>query len=202
MATTYTGRVLLPTNLGVPSPLDIAVGLGRLPRWAGTTRIWPWCVLHHVVHCDALLKLLVSAPTRELQLAVLLHDADEVATGDIPTTWKTPEMRAAQAKLRTRVYRRYIGRALTAGEQSIVDRVDHLALVAEAHDAAPTMALQVSGVAGWTWMEEGNDRIEQARAILKRVAYDYRAPYDTQHEGGAGVKWFLGRLDQLAPGVS
>lgn len=122
---------LLTSEGGHPSLTDIAVGLSRQPRFGGQTREW-WSVLDHSLFCDELVKSQES--TRELRLAVLLHDAHEALTGDVPTPFKTPDFRAVQDDLDRRICGAFFpgGYDRYAKLGTLVKNVDLRALRAEA----------------------------------------------------------------------
>ena len=65
-------------------PAEIAASLSGINRYLNHTRE-PWNVAEHSLLCEALLPDGTSATTR---LLVLLHDAHEAYTGDMPTPVK------------------------------------------------------------------------------------------------------------------
>jgi hypothetical protein len=88
-AQTWSGAAV---DLLAPDPAtirlaDIAWSLSRLPRFLGHTRGgMPYSVAQHSVLCESLVPAGVQPAAK---LAVLLHDAHEAYTGDIPTPLKT-----------------------------------------------------------------------------------------------------------------
>jgi len=82
---------------GMPPLADIAVGLARIPRFGGQTVI-SWTVAEH------LLAGMAYAAAPELQLYFGLHDVHEAMTSDVPTTFKTDDLRKIQASLDARLY--------------------------------------------------------------------------------------------------
>lgn len=149
---TLDGTLVLPTNTAVPSLPAIATGLCRMPRFGGQTRRW-WTVLHHsmlvgkLAHDYAMNTDLshVSPGAAPLQLEAILigtavfHDAHEAMTGDVPTTWKTADLRRRQQALDERLFQTHLGIAgmpLWAGP--LVAEFDRRALVAEAAVVGPT----------------------------------------------------------------
>lgn len=92
---TFTGRHI-DAKSGTPSLTDLAVQLGREGRWCGAGRVFFTVLLHSMAVAD-LLPL-------KIQIHGLLHDADEVLTGDIPSPIKPEEMRRIQQAFRLRVY--------------------------------------------------------------------------------------------------
>ena len=66
------------------------------------------------------------------ELYALLHDAHEAVTGDIPTTWKSPDMRILQEQLDDRIYRA-LGLVRPGPDlRSFIHMCDEQALLAEA----------------------------------------------------------------------
>lgn len=96
---TLDGVLVTPGGWNAPTVRDIAISLGRTPRFAGQTRVW-WSVLHHSLACLAY----AAKENAMTQLAVLLHDAHEAVTGDITTHWKSPEMKAHQREIDARLW--------------------------------------------------------------------------------------------------
>lgn len=89
-----------------PSVRDVAVGLSRIPRWAGAT-IVPWTVLQHSLACQ---RIAAEAKlSAEAQLLALWHDCEEMATNDIPKPFKTAEQEALGDTLRVQLYRGALG---------------------------------------------------------------------------------------------
>lgn len=101
---------LVTLESGILPLEDIATGLSRIPRFAGQT-VGRWSV------CDHLLAGMLwtrksswcgtqpcarNGATRELHFA--LHDAHEAMTSDVPTTFKTDDLRAIQRRLDSRLY--------------------------------------------------------------------------------------------------
>jgi 5'-deoxynucleotidase YfbR-like HD superfamily hydrolase len=102
MPMTHSGVLVTPGNGVAPPLVDIALGLSRQPRFGGQTRRW-WSVLDH----SLFVADLAAREGRGLRviLALLLHDAHEALTGDIPTSLKKDDMRDVQASLDERIMR-------------------------------------------------------------------------------------------------
>ena len=197
--TTLTGRILYPTNFEVPSMVDVAVQLGRLPRYAGATAVWPWSVLHHTWVCMQLARLERYGFSEREILMVALHDAEEVATGDVPTTWKPAELREMQRRLRHRIWAEVCGCSPTAIEswEADVSEVDKLALLAEMHAGiAPPDALAHSGL---QHCYVNPAQLDEAVAITRQVHQMYDDPKDCQYGTGLLVLHFLEAVQKLAP---
>lgn len=147
---TYTGRFVPRQGApGSPAPSlgDIAMSLSRLPRFGGHGARW-YSVLDHVLFCDALVRADHKdvAPGTErglylrgLRLATLLHDAHEAATGDVPTHFKTADLRALQDMLDARIMGKYLpaGFAQYEAYRETIRGYDHRALLAEAFVVGP-----------------------------------------------------------------
>lgn len=110
---------------GAPTLREIAIGLGRQPRFCGQTREW-YPVLSH--------SLVVAFLTpEEWRPQALLHDAHEAVLGDTVTTWKTPERHTLENRLQARIYER-LGLAYpTVAGTAAIKEADLQALAAEAH---------------------------------------------------------------------
>ena len=138
---TLTGNYV-ETDIGAMTLADIALGLSRIPRFGGQT-LFEWHVADHVVCATNYLERLVDlgfesdGATKLLPLHVLLHDAHEAMTGDIPTHFKTPDMKALQAKLDERIYLSLGFEMPNAVEVEIIKFVDRAMLLAEAKVVTP-----------------------------------------------------------------
>jgi hypothetical protein len=119
---------------GVPTLVDIAVGLGRMPRFAGQTRRWWSGILHSFVTHE--ICRLEGGTSRD-QLLCLLHDAHEAVTGDIPAFFKTKDMSVFQAEIDERLYTAYGLWPISEVEHDIVKACDDAALRAEAAVLGP-----------------------------------------------------------------
>lgn len=150
MPVTYTGRIIrpYPRESDVLSLLDIAVGLSRQPRFAGQTRRW-WSVLDHVLHADFLAQhgnYGSDVDMKKLRVAVLLHDAHEAATADVPTDFKTAGLRDSQSALDGQIYPRYApglycDQKLCEPYAELTHLIDHRALMSEAQIVGPPIPL-------------------------------------------------------------
>lgn len=196
MATTYTGRLLTPTNFGVPSPLDIAIQLGRIPRFVGATRIWPWTVLHHVMAAYLVVESnpgLFCVDIGPLSLMVLLHEADEVATGDIPTTWKTDDMRERQHHLREFVNQVYAPHVPVASYDHVVKRIDWAMMAAEMEILGPPQVEEHSGMDAYRYVTAPK-LLDAARYQVEYVARTYSDFKDSMIQSGALVSEYIAAL--------
>ena len=85
-AATYTGGSISILNPSVESIRleDIAGSLSAINRFGGHTK-FTWSVASHSLLCESLCTVEIGAEGR---LAVLLHDAHEMVTGDLTTPFK------------------------------------------------------------------------------------------------------------------
>lgn len=110
---------------------DVAVGLSRIPRWAGATLV-PWTVLQHSLAVYRRATYL-GAPI-EARLYALWHDAEEMATGDIPAPFKTREQKVLQEQLLRWVYEKALHRPFPPDSVcEFVKALDDEARVVEVH---------------------------------------------------------------------
>lgn len=136
---TYSGQKVSGSE-GVPTLMDIAAALSRIPRFAGHGRV-NWSVLDHSLFCYDIARhteqLRFGAPS--LGLAMLLHDAHEALTGDIPSPMKSPEMKSLQWLLDIRIMDAYFPGGFDAYDvmHNLVKAVDHDALLVEALTVGP-----------------------------------------------------------------
>lgn len=202
---TLSGRLVLPTpsvhidgGFEVPTLRDIARGLGRMPRFAGQTRGW-WSVLHHSLVVEYLARLhplFHPAKLLRLRLWALLHDAHESATGDIPTPWKSAEMREVQHGFDDRLFA-HLGISAAFETQIVAEGalLDRRALLAEAHEVGPMHLLDL--------MNERPD--PEAIGAVKYVQAFLPFEKDTIREGALGVTHFenlvLDLLRQVRPTI-
>lgn len=150
---TYGGRLIEVSGSGTPSLPDIALALSRMPRFGGHCRRW-WTVLDHSLFCEHLARDMVResgmnrAEGMALRLFALLHDAAEAVTGDIPTHWKTDDLRDRQRVLDTRIAYAFLpmGAPILGALASEMKAIDHAALLAEAYAVGPPHLCTLAGV--------------------------------------------------------
>lgn len=142
---TNSGRFVARGPVGdVPSLGDIAVSLSRLPRFAGHTRGF-WSVLDHTLFVVELARSAASASPfnfpfiepeqrRALMRLALFHDAHETITADIPSPFKTSDMKYEQHLLDVRLFDRYNVRTESTDLDLVplIAKIDHVAMLAEA----------------------------------------------------------------------
>jgi hypothetical protein len=164
---------------GVPQLESIGQSLGRITRFNGHTAI-DYPVLAHSLVVAALMP-------KSLGIFGLMHDAQECATSDVPTPWKTEAARKREMMLLRRIYTKHlpdVSFPLTEEIQSAVDIADHLALAAEAqvigHPAVDRIWPERDAYA--CALTRGQTRIlathtlEDGTEIIIRVCDTYRNP--------------------------
>ncbi len=113
---------------------DIAVGLSRAPRFVGQT-VLPWFVIDHIL--AGMVYAERAGWSKAIQLHFGLHDAHEAMTADVPTTFKTGDLRAIQRKLDARLYVALGLYSPTWAEKDVVKELDEDMLLAEAYTLCP-----------------------------------------------------------------
>ena len=126
---TYTGLHFTPTE---PDPErfrieDIAHALSLLCRGNGQVKQF-YSVAEHCIYCAKEAER--RGAERPVALACLLHDAGESYLSDVPGPFKQnlPEFIRAEEEMLDLIYRKFIGRSLTAEEQKQVKEIDHACL--------------------------------------------------------------------------
>jgi hypothetical protein len=158
---TLSGVLLTQENDAAPTLQDMATGLSRIPRFGGQT-LQPWSVAQHLLACAAYTRRQYPGD-RQLELHVLLHDAHESMTSDIPTSWKTSDMRALQKRLDVRIYRSLVLAPPRPWEVETIAMIDRDLLLAEASLVTPPATCQ-------RICEEVGDGVRvEARAAVREV---------------------------------
>jgi hypothetical protein len=201
MPLTYSGRLVKPGGSEHPSLMDIAIGLSRQPRFAGQCRRW-WSVLDHTLFCDELVKAEPETSSRELRLAVLLHDAHEAITADVPTDMKGPELKQTQRELDEDILNAYFPGGQEAHRCDCwgvaVKDIDRRALCAEARvvgpPTTPERILELFGVC-----EETHDDTILLNRALSWPCYSYfaRPPLELGQTSHPAVREYLNRTIEL-----
>lgn len=187
---THDGRQLTSDG-GHPSLMDIAIGISRQPRFGGQTGRW-WSVIDHSLFCDELVQMVLDNPVRvpptraerddyirRCRLAVLLHDAHEALTGDVPTPLKTPDFKAVQEDLDRRIFDAYFpgGHAMYSGAvYGVVREIDLRALRAEAEAFLPHLTERIHSIFG--------PPAPSDEAVLFDFRQGYRAMLQPPYAGG------------------
>lgn len=108
---------------------DIAHALSFICRGSGNTNIF-FPVARHCYYCAAEAK--ERGLSAAVVLACLLHDASEAYMMDLPKPIKDnllPQYRVYENAMLDCIYRKFLGRSLTAEEARLVDDVDHTLLM-------------------------------------------------------------------------
>lgn len=103
---------------------DIAHALSFICRGSGQVRTF-FSVARHSVFCAREAK--ARGYSDAVAMACLLHDASEAYMADVPHPIKEnliPEYRVYEDRLLDMVFRKYIGRSLTAEEAAVVECID------------------------------------------------------------------------------
>jgi hypothetical protein len=142
MTMTHSG-VLCDRSTGFePATLeDLALSLSRMTRFAGHTRFW-WTVLDHSLYVHSL----AHALDPDVRLALLLHDAHEAITSDVPSDVKPNEMRETQAQIDIGIVAQYFPPGIHKWLElnSIIKHFDRRALYAEARVVGPEKLAHLS----------------------------------------------------------
>jgi hypothetical protein len=183
--------------------------MSRQPRFAGQGRRW-FSVLDHSLFCDEMVQKmdqrgLVDLPgigtyiTPKLRLAVLLHDAHESMTGDIPTDWKGDGMKLKQIVLDRLIMDAFFsgGIATYTNHHAGVKAFDRRALVVEAQVIGPPATLErtveIFGITDYT---------PEDKTLLGRMLYGFQdwfgvSPWTYNQTNHPGVKEYTRRVLEL-----
>ncbi len=199
MPLTFTGRLVRPGGTAYPSLIDIAVSLSRQPRFAGHCRRW-WSVLDHTLFCDELVK--GAAPgNRPARLVMLLHDAHEAITADVPSDCKGSQLKGLQHQLDSNIADAFFihGAGGYRVWSETIKRIDRRALCAEAQvvgpPATPERTLELFGVC-----EETHEDVSWLTTALS--SYPWRTylgqpPHMEMQERHPAVREYLKRMTEL-----
>ena len=212
MPLTYTGRSVKPGSSVYPSLVDIAVGISRQPRFAGQGRRW-FSVLDHSLFMDEMVKRAdedglatyganAVYPTPQLRLAVLLHDAHEAITADVPTTFKGDELKYEQQRLDESIglafYPTRMGEDgfLSPFVRNAIRWYDRRALAAEARVIGPSVTpARILSAFGVT--EDTPDDVTVLRTLLEYFPYVGAPPIMFDQIDHPGVREYLSRIVEL-----
>lgn len=107
-----------------------------MPRFAGGTRGW-WPVLNHLYVTELIVSEMLEGKARHYRasckLYALIHDLHEAYTGDVPTPFKTFELKARQRQIDAGLYSQVLGIPRPPNKYAyVVKLADHRAFAAEA----------------------------------------------------------------------
>lgn len=141
MMTVY-GELIGMEGESFPSLEAVALGLSRMPRFGGQT-LFKWTVADHLICCVRYWRALVMAGmprpdvSPQFEAHVLMHDFHEALTGDIPTTFKTLDMKTLQERLDNRMRFQYCWPHPFGIERDYIKQIDRAMLLAEAKVCTP-----------------------------------------------------------------
>ena len=149
--------------VATPTLVDIALGLGRTPRFGGQSRRW-WSGLHHALVCRAIADRM--GLSERVQLLALLHDAHEAVTGDVPAFFKPKVLSAFQEEIDERLYKGMGLWPITEPEHLAIKVVDDRALKAEAYVVGPPNIMSHLGEPEPQDIEVVDDAVKQLPSPL------------------------------------
>lgn len=173
---TYSNREIT-LDRGTPSLLDIAVQLGRIPRWAGATRRFFPVLLHCFVVSDLL--------PDHLKVYGLLHDATELWFGDIPGPAKPKIVSKLEGIISTRIYRSLGIKPPTIAVRATIKVADLRSRTGEVH---------VIGAPGLRTHKSFLARDAEAESLVVFYADKYHDYREMVEERGAAVGDFVKRV--------
>ncbi len=185
---TFTGTYVTKDNHFAPTPTDIAIHLGKIVRFGGACNGF-WTVLHHLFVCHDLGLVFArdndfnTRRTLYLLIDLLLHDAHESITSDIPKTWKHEAMNVLQDDLDQRIYSS-LGLTLSNIDAHVIKDIDHDALISEAQVVCPKHL--------GDFFEEAS---EVSKEIVKNVREQYPDYTDTIGSYSLGVRKYINILN-------
>lgn len=181
---TYNGVLVMPNNQEAPTILDMAIGLGRQPRFGGhTNRNWP--VLLHSLVCERLMGYLHPSPLN--QLYALIHDGHECVTCDVPSTWKTEETKRQQWDLDLRIFRRLRVPMPDQESEDWISQVDQLAVMAEGQLYGPP------GIIKWF----GTEPVGLALDVVQEIGGKYKTGSECDGPIAPAVREFVTKVHSL-----
>jgi len=176
---TLSNILVMPDNDKCPTIEDVAVGLGRIPRFVGQTKRWWPVLLHSMVVYEMMLS---RADDKFIQLHALWHDAHEAVTEDVPTTWKSLELKSAQRELDLRLWKMLGVQGPYSWQSNLIHELDQEALHAEAFLIGPTKLPAYFGYVG---------RKPIHLLSAKRIMREYTSPVSTNGANSRAVKKFV-----------
>jgi hypothetical protein len=160
-----SGRSVTTTE-NAPTLEDIALGLSQIVRFGGQT-LFEWTVAHHSLVVMRIAERYYGPEMPLLPLHLLLHDAHECLTSDIPRDFKTAEMSKLQEELDWRIYAELGVLWPTYLERTWVKYIDNVALLAEAQVVTPPATYEaILDSLRPTYMAPAYDEIVTVKAVL------------------------------------
>lgn len=162
---------------GSPTLRDVAIQLGRIPRFNGALKVFYPVLAHSLV--------VAQLVPEEDQIYALLHDAAECIVGDTPRTIKTTAQKVFEDGIQCRIVKS-LGLDWPA--------LDVVAKVKEADDRALGAEARVLGSPKLAEYFPWKDAEAEELVLKMAQRYEYK---DYLHPDGKMVKWFerwAGRL--------
>lgn len=182
---TLSNILVMPDNDKCPTIEDVAVGLGRIPRFVGQTKRWWPVLLHSLIVYDMVADKTENKPTR---LRALWHDGHEAVTEDLPTTWKTTEIKLAQDRIDKRLWAMLKMPEYLQWEYDLIHSADQAALHSEAFLVGPDELAAYFGYVG---------RRPIHLKYVRRVMKEYGSPVATNGPRSRAVKKFIELTHEL-----
>lgn len=175
-------------KLRIPSFTDLAISLGRSPRFSGRTEP-VWTVLHHSLVVETIGAAIAAEKPKHFRdnasAYLALHDAHEYWTGDIPTPFKTDEIRELQHDMDRQIRSQYGIPEPPPRFVALVKEADKRALAAEATLVKPERYHYFVGGTGMPIPEP------QDVDIVHFVLENYGTPHYTMYRDSPAVEAFV-----------
>lgn len=140
---TNSGLSICPNELALPTPLDLAIQMGRITRYGGAI----WCPL--LFHSLLVARIVAETSNDMTATWALFHDAHEIIMGEIPHPWKCCGVRREYESSMDEVFREAIGLSFTSVDMDAIKYADRKAVHVERLVCGP--------LANW---EEYRDRFD------------------------------------------
>lgn len=181
---TRSGVLVMPDNREAPPLCDIALGLARQPRFGGHT-IDPWSVAEHSM-VVALIARWWGTPAATVgmlaELHGLIHDAHESVTGDVPSSWKTNELKRMQQALDLRIFASLGIDPPNVIVDDLIHRCDRASLLAEAKLlAAPGVYAAIRAGSGFGGVPQPEAHEDALNAVVTIKRYKFTAETAASH---------------------
>jgi hypothetical protein len=170
---TYTGQ-FVTIEQGAPTLRDIAIQLGRIPRFMGALKVF-WPVLAHSI-------IVAKLCPPEARLYGLLHDAAEIIVGDTPRTIKNAGHKLREWQVLERIYEDLGIQWPSDNITAMVNKADDRALIGEAW---------VLGSENLKHCREFSPRDLEAERCVHDLLNRYLDYNDYLHPNGAMVKDYI-----------
>jgi hypothetical protein len=179
MLTRSGGKVFSNGRLQNITLGDVSGALGRVPRFGGhTVGDGVWTVAHHALLCDDIAtNHYGEAATPKARLALLMHDAHEAFTGDIPAPLKTASVCRLQEIIDRHLFTAWFGDPLAVYKfDDLVSEIDLRSLAAEALVVGPAEIITTDDAVkhGFGWpRHEDCGLVEELKGVSASRAGDW-----------------------------